>query len=341
MKLLRPVLLSVSAALVLAGCGSSGTDSIVPTPLSVSSSAQPQLGSFSAGATVTYLMPDGSTIASALTGSNGQAVVDLGSYTGPFTVRVSGAPGVTYFDESDGSNKPFGTGAVMLAIVKGSAGGLNTVGVTPLTHAAARLAGVTAASPSLGSRTTADIDTANGQVAAMFGLPVGFDITRPPSPVTAGATSLTGSDDAPTYAAVLAALAIEARASGASALARSDAMGAAFAATGAGESSSVLAGILGSVRALMAGEAVGGVTLASRLTIAAELASKLNQLAPTVLTNGRVPLASEVSNRVTLPPCPPAPTGATGATGATGGTGASGGSGLGNVVATSQNCVAR
>jgi hypothetical protein len=54
-----------------------------------------------------------------------------------------------------------------------------------------------------------------------------------------------------------------------------------------------------------------------------------------------VPLASEVSNRVTLPPCPPAPTGATGATGATGGTGASGGSGLGNVVATSQNCVAR
>jgi hypothetical protein len=290
---------------------------------------------------VTYLMPDGSTIASALTGSNGQAVVDLGSYTGPFTVRVSGAPGVTYFDESDGSNKPFGTGAVMLAIVKGSAGGLNTVGVTPLTHAAARLAGVTAASPSLGSRTTADIDTANGQVAAMFGLPVGFDITRPPSPVTAGATSLTGSDDAPTYAAVLAALAIEARASGASALARSDAMGAAFAATGAGESSSVLAGILGSVRALMAGEAVGGVTLASRLTIAAELASKLNQLAPTVLTNGRVPLASEVSNRVTLPPCPPAPTGATGATGATGGTGASGGSGLGNVVATSQNCVAR
>ena len=332
MKLLRPVLLSVSAALVLAGCGSSGSDSIVPTPLSVSSSAQPQLGSFSAGATVTYLMPDGSTIASALTGANGQATVDLGSYTGPFTVRVTGGPGVTYFDESDGTNKPFGAGATMLAIVRGSAGGLNSVGVTPLTNAAARLAGLTAANPSLGSRTAADIDTANGQIAAMFGLPVGFDITRPPTPVTAGATSLTGSGDAPTYAAVLAALAIQARASGSNALAQAEAMGAAFAAAGAGGTSTALATILADVRTLMSGGAVGGITLASRLTLAAELTSKLAQLAPTVLTNGRVPLPSEVSNRVTPPPCQPAPTGATGATGATGGTGASGGSGLGSVV---------
>lgn len=338
MKLLRPVLLSVSAALVLAGCGSSGSDSIVPTPLSVSSSAQPQLGSFSAGATVTYLMPDGSTIASALTGANGQATVDLGSYTGPFTVRVTGGPGVTYFDESDGTNKPFGAGSTMLAIVKGSAGGLNTVGVTPLTNAAARLAGVTPASPSLGSRTASDIDTANGQIAAMFGLPVGFDITRPPSPVSAGATSLTGSGDAPTYAAVLAALAIQARAAGSNALAQADAMGAAFAATAAGGTSTALATILADVRTLMSGGAVGGITLASTLTMAAELTSKLNQLAPTVVTNGRVPLPSEVSNRVTPAPCPPRPTGATGATGATGGTGASGGSGLGSVVAVVGAC---
>lgn len=334
-QLRRSLLLSVPAALVLAGCGSSGSDSIVPAPVSVSSSAQPQLGAFSAGATVTYLMPDGSTIASAVTDSNGQATVDLGSYTGPFTVRVSGAAGVTYFDESDGTNKPFGAGSVMLAIVRGSAGGLNSVAVTPLTHAAARLAGLSVSNPALGSRTATDIDTANGQIAALLGLPVGLDITRPPTRVALGATSLTGSGDAQTYAAVLAALAIQARAAGSNPLAQAITIADAIAAAGAGGTSALLATVLTDVRTLLNGGAVGGVTLASRLTLATELTNKLAQIASTVLVNGRIPLSSEVTNRITLPPCP---TGATGATGATGGTGASGGSSLGSVT-TQTNCI--
>jgi len=338
MKLLRPALLSVAAALALAACGGGGSDSIVPPPLQVSSAAQPQLGSFSAGATVTYLRPDGSSLGSALTDASGRATVDLGSYTGPFTVRVTGAAGVTYYDEADNTNKPFGAGSTLLAIVRGSTGGLNSVAVTPLTHAAARLAGVTTASPGLGSRTAADIDTANGQVAALFGLPVGFDITRPPTPVFAGSTSLSGTGDAATYAAVLSALAIQARAAGTDPMAASDSLAAILAGTAPGSTSTALATILNDVRTLLSGGAVGGVTLASRVTLGTDLLAKLNGIAPQVLINGRVPLPTEVTDRVTpppspspLPPCPTGATGATGATGGTGGTGASGGSGLGSV----------
>jgi hypothetical protein len=335
MKLFRPAILSVAAALALAACGGggSGSDSIVPPPIQVSSSAQPQLGAFSAGATVTYLRPDGTTLGSALTDATGKATVDLGSYTGPFTVRVTGGPGVTYFDEADGSLKPFGAGATLLAIVKGSAGGPNSIGVTPLTHAAARLAGVSAASPGLGNRTAADIDTANGQIAAMFGLPAGFDITKPPTPIAAGATSLSGTSDAATYAALLSALAIQARANNTNPLAAAEAFGTALASTAPGTASTALALILADIRTLLSGGAVGGFTLAGSLTLGSDLLGKLTGLAPQVLINGRVPLPGEVVDRVTPPPStlPICPTGATGATGGTGGTGGSGGSGLGSV----------
>jgi hypothetical protein len=95
MNLLRPAVLSVAAVLALAGCGGSDSDSIVTPAASVSSSAQPQLGAFSAGALVVYLSPDGSSLGSAVTDATGKATVDLGSYTGAFTVKVTGAPGVT------------------------------------------------------------------------------------------------------------------------------------------------------------------------------------------------------------------------------------------------------
>jgi hypothetical protein len=79
--------------------------------------------------------------------------------------------------------------------------------------------------------------------------------------------------------------------------------------------------VLTNVRTLMNGGAVGGVTLASKVTLGTELSAKLVSLAPSVLTSGRLPLASEVTDRVTpvTPvPCTRTPTGATGATGATG-----------------------
>jgi len=335
MKLLRPALLSIAAALALAACGGGGSDSIVPPAVQVTSDAQPQLGAFSAGATVTYYRPDGSVLGSALTDATGKATVDLGSYTGPFTVRVTGGPGVTYFDEADGTDKPFGASASMMAIVRGSLGGPNSVGVTPLTHAAARLAGLTAASPGLGSRTAADVDTANGQVAAMFGLPVGFDITRPPTRVAFGATSLTGTGDSATYASLLSALAIQARATAGDPLSAAEAFAGSLASTAPGSTNAALAAILADIRTLLSGGAVGGLTLASRLTLDGDLLGKLSGLAPQVLINGRVPLPGEVIDRVT-PSLPLCPTGATGATGATGGTGASGGSGLGSVQLTCQ-----
>jgi hypothetical protein len=328
----RPAFLTVTAALALVGCGGSDSDSIaVPPTVSVSSSTQAQLGSFSAGALVTYFRPDGTTLGTGTTDASGKAAVDLGSYTGPFTVRVSGAPGVTYYDEADGTNKPFGSAASLLAIVKGSVGGLNSVGVTPLTHAAARLAGLSAATPVLGSRSAADIDTANGQVATMFGLPVGFDITKPPTPVSAGATSLTGSSDASSYAAVLAALAISAKAGGVDPAASADSIAAQFGSTNPGQTNATIASLLANVRTLFSGGAVGGLSLANTLTLGADTTAKLSSFVPGVLVDGRVPLASEVTNRVTPPATPCAPTGATGATGGTGG---SGGSSLGSVQTT-------
>jgi hypothetical protein len=326
----RPALLTVTTALALVGCGGSDSDSIAVAPtVSVSSSAQAQLGSFSAGASVVYFRPDGTTLGTGTTDASGKAAVDLGSYTGPFTVRVSGGPGVTYYDEADRTNKPFGSSASLMAIVKGSVGGLNSVGVTPLTHAAARLAGLNAASPVLGSRSAADIDTANGQIAKMFGLPVGFDITKPPTPVSSTSTALTGTSDASSYAAVLAALAITAKAGGVDPATSADSIAALFGSTTPGQANATLASFLANVQTLFSGGAVGGLTLADRLTLGTDVTAKLSSFAPGVLINGRVPLASEV----TVPVTPPTTCAPTGATGATGGTGGSGGSSLGSVQA--------
>jgi hypothetical protein len=329
MKFLRPALLTVSVALALAGCGGGGSDSIVPAATPVSSAAQPQLGAFSANAVVNYYRPDGSPLASGVTDATGKATVDLGTYTGPFVVRVAGGPGVTYYDEADGTNKPFGSGAYMLAMVRGSAGGLNSVGVTPLTHAAAALAGLSAANPVLGSRTAADIDTANGQIAALFGLPVGFDLTRPPTPISLGLTTLSGGSDASTYAAVLAALAIGARNAGIDPATSAANLAALLASIVPGQANATLAALLADVRTLLAGGTVGGLSLASRLTMSADVLEKLQTIAGFVIVSGRVPLPSEVLDRV-RPTCP---TGATGGTGGTGGTGATGGSSLGALTA--------
>ncbi|MFZ4760056.1 MAG: hypothetical protein ACOYLX_17965, partial [Burkholderiaceae bacterium] len=288
MKFLRPAILGFSIALALAGCGGGGSDSIALVP--VSSSAQPQLGAFSAGASVAYFRPDGSSLGSGLTDASGKAIIDLGTYTGPFSVVINGASGVTYYDEADGQNKPFGVGASMMAIVKGSAGGLNTVGVTPLTNAAARLAGLSPSAPGVGSRTATEIDTANSQVALMFGLPSGFDITKPPTSISAGSTSLTGTSDASVYAAVLSALAISAKNSGLDPATSAAQIATAFSATTPGQTNATLAALLTDVQSLLAGNAVGGVTLASRLTLASDISGKLNTISTSVVTSGRVPL---------------------------------------------------
>jgi hypothetical protein len=333
MNFFRPALLAVSVAVALVGCGGGGSDSIVPAQTAVSSAAQPQLGGFSAGASVAYYRPDGTTLATGTTDASGRATVDLGTYTGPFIVKVSGGPGVTYYDESDGTNKALGAGASLIALVRGSAGGLNSVGVTPLTHAAAVLAGVSATNPSLGNRTATDIDTVNGQIAALFGLPVGFDITRPPVSITLGNTALTGNNDASTYAAVLAALAISARNNGLDPAAGAAQLAATLGTVTPGQANTALAALLGDIRTLLAGGSVGGITLGSRVSFAPGVLEKLAEIASFVIVSGRVPLPSEVSDRV-KPPCA---TGATGGTGGTGGTGASGGSGLGSVTIACQS----
>jgi len=105
----------------------------------------PGLGQFSAGALVSaYNATSGQLIdgATGSTDSNGKASLNLGSYSGPFIIKVTGATGVTYYDAGRGGSVPFESGSSLITMVPAtemvSSG--TSIGVTPLTHMAAGFA---------------------------------------------------------------------------------------------------------------------------------------------------------------------------------------------------------
>lgn len=105
----------------------------------------PGLGKFSAGAVVSaYNATSGRLIegATGTTDSTGKASLNLGSYSGSFIVKVTGATGVTYYDPGLAGSMPFESEATLLAMVPAtelvSSG--TSIGVTPLTHMAAGFA---------------------------------------------------------------------------------------------------------------------------------------------------------------------------------------------------------
>lgn len=107
----------------------------------------PSLGAFSSGATVELFdAATGNPIGSPVTtGSNGTAVIDLGSQTTSFVIKVTGAAtGVTYYDEGTDRNLPLLASHSLLAMVPTSVAlsGNARIGVTPLTHMAAAFAGL-------------------------------------------------------------------------------------------------------------------------------------------------------------------------------------------------------
>jgi hypothetical protein len=105
----------------------------------------PGLGKFSAGAVVSaYNATSGLLIegATGTTDSTGTASLNLGSYSGSFIVKVTGATGVTYYDPGLAGSMPFESEATLIAMVPAtelvSSG--TSIGVTPLTHMAAGFA---------------------------------------------------------------------------------------------------------------------------------------------------------------------------------------------------------
>lgn len=105
----------------------------------------PGLGQFSAGALVfAYNATSGQLIegATGSTDSNGKASLNLGSYSGSFIVKVTGATGVTYHDPGLRGSFPFESDSILLAMVPATELVSNgtIIGVTPLTHMAAGFA---------------------------------------------------------------------------------------------------------------------------------------------------------------------------------------------------------
>jgi hypothetical protein len=115
----------------------------VPTPSDVSKavnpvSVVPALGAFGAGATVQFLKVNGSLIASGTTNATGVAVLDMGTYSGPFISSVTGGPNVTFYNEKTQTRESFGADDRLLAISPSVPTGTSPkMGITQLTNAAA------------------------------------------------------------------------------------------------------------------------------------------------------------------------------------------------------------
>jgi hypothetical protein len=219
---------------LFAGCGGGSSSTTAPvvtppvvtppvtppvvTPPTVNNiKVVPALGAFGAGANVTFIKPDGSQIAAAQTDATGAATLNMGAYTGPFISKVTGGPGVTFYNEKTLGRDPFGANDTLLAIVpsvpKASAAGVApSLGVTALTNAAASVLIANPASPSI-SGAVADtiasqISVANATVAVAAGLPAGVDMLSAPQALSSPTDKISSTSPAAVaYGAYLAALA--------------------------------------------------------------------------------------------------------------------------------------
>jgi hypothetical protein len=173
----------------------------------------PALGAFGAGANVAFIRPDGSAIGSAQTGTNGAAIVDMGIYVGPFISKVTGGPGVTFYNEKTLGRDPFGATDTLMAIVPSVPTGASpSLGVTPLTNAAASVLIADPANPKIVGTDAAtirsQISVANATVAVAAGLPAGVDMLSAPQALSSPTDKISNiSPAAVAYGAYLAALA--------------------------------------------------------------------------------------------------------------------------------------
>ena len=221
-KLLASLVLPMA---FLAGCGGGSsttttpvtpvTPPVPPTPPALVKpiTVVPALGAFGAGANVAFIRPDGTAIASALTAANGAAVLDMGTYSGPFISKVTGGPGVTFYNEKTLGRDAFGATDTLMAIVPSVPTGASpSLGVTPLTNAAASVLIADPANPKIAGTDAATIRSqiavANATVAVAAGLPAGVDMLSAPQALSSPTDKISSTSPAAVaYGAYLAALA--------------------------------------------------------------------------------------------------------------------------------------
>jgi hypothetical protein len=149
----------------------------------------------------------GLLLSASKTDITGTCSLDIGNNTGPIIVRVCGGTNVTYFDETLAIpvNVPMSASDCLLAASPSApTGGSPKIGVTPLTHLGAVLAGIDPNSSA--PKASGSIADANAKVkVAILGKNESFDILDAPSPPKFG-SKVSGDDKAIRYGAFIAAL---------------------------------------------------------------------------------------------------------------------------------------
>jgi len=168
----------------------------------------PALGGFSAGALVELISPSGQTLGTATTNAQGDASPVIGNYSGPFVVRVTGSSSATFFNERSRTQDAFPANAALLAVVPGFSASASSpsIGVTPLTNAAAATVVANPQSPSI-SGTEAEILTrvasANARVAIAVGLDPSVSLLARPRALRSATDTIDTSDRAALQMGVL------------------------------------------------------------------------------------------------------------------------------------------
>jgi hypothetical protein len=202
--------LTIAALLVACGGGGGGAAGVAGKSITV----VPALGGFSAGAVVEAFKPNGDLIKATTTTAAGEASIDMAGYDGPFILKVSGAAGVSYYDEKAGAAKDFSNATDYLlsvvpttTITSGSA-----YGVTPLTNMVAALAGVDGLAPTVAGAATADV-VANINQAVKFTQDIlgvdskTLDVLAAPTPVRADRLKVSSGSASGLYGLLLAEMA--------------------------------------------------------------------------------------------------------------------------------------
>ena len=187
--------LTAVAVAVVTGCGGGSSDSVAtPTPTPTAAtllSVTPVLGAVYGG-TVNVYSSTGTLLGTATTtNTDGKASVSLSNYTAgsPVIIKVSLGAGASYFNEKTGINvNVTAANPISLLSVLPTVGTGQSVGVTPITNMAAKLAGLTpnaVGSGTLATTVTADaIYTAVAKTNLALGLPASTNILAAPVAAT-------------------------------------------------------------------------------------------------------------------------------------------------------------
>ncbi len=157
-------------------------------------------GPVSGGTVTAYAITNGTMgtqLASGTTDAQGNFTMNVGSYTGPVMLRMSGG---TYIDEATGKTMAMASGDVMTAVISSATGTtMSGIQMTPLTSMAQAMANNMA-----GGMTGTNIAAANTAVGNYFMV---NDIlhTQPMNPLVSGSGS-TATQDMDNYGMAIAAM---------------------------------------------------------------------------------------------------------------------------------------